>query len=878
MADLPTGTVTFLFTDIEGSTRLLQELGDGYQAVQDRHSELVLEAIRAHEGHVVRTEGDSFFVSFSSPVQAVRATVEAQRRLSTAAWPHGRALRVRMGLHTGEGVLGGGDYIGIDVNRAARIAAAGHGGQVLLSHATRGLVDHGLPEGVEIRDLGSHALKDFDEPRHLFDLVIEGLPAAFPPIRTGEGRPRASLPTPRTSFVGRERELEEVGNLLGETRLLTLTGSGGTGKTRLALRVAADQVERVEDGVFMVDLSSVTAPEMVAPTIATALGIRQDPATDLIDTLGEHLRDRDVLLILDNMEQVVEAANVVDRLLTDAPRVRILATSRVPLHLSGEHEYLVRPLPLPDPDRQELESLTTCESVMLFVERAAAVRRGFRIDEDNAESVAEIARRLDGLPLAIELAASRVKVLSPQALQERLERTLPLLTGGPRDLPERQRTLRAAIEWSHNLLQPVEQRLFARLAAFRGGWTLEAAEEVAGPDLGSDVVDGLGSLVDKSLIHQGQSRHESMWFRMLETIHEFAAERLAESGEEDEIRRRHAAFVRALAEEAEPHLMGEGQSMWLERLELEHDNIRAALDWSETTGDAEAALRTSAAIWRFWQLNGHLTEGRTRLERILAMPGASTRNALRARALGALGGILYWQADYGDLESVYQEAVDIAREVGDRRLLSRALFDLSFVPLVTAQDFEGQERLLDEARAEADPGDRALQAQLLTGVSFSRMLQGGDPAELERSIEEALAIHRELGDPLLTAENLLTLAGFRLLSGDREAARDGLRQTVAILAGRSTSVMLMMALYAAAVLEANTSDQPVRAGRLFGAVNRLKDEGGGSPPSFVVATFLGDPEAKVRSALGDEAFERAHSEGYAMTTKQAHAYVLEVVG
>jgi non-specific serine/threonine protein kinase len=365
---------------------------------------------------------------------------------------------------------------------------------------------------------------------------------------------------------------------------------------------------------------------------------------------------------------------------------------------------------------------------------------------------------------------------------------------------------------------------------------------------------------------------------MLETIHEFAAERLAESGEEEEIRRRHAAFVRALAEDAEPHLMGEGQAMWLERLELEHDNIRAALDWSVTTGDAETALRTGAAIWRFWQLNGHLAEGRTRLERILANPGASTRNALRARALGALGGIRYWQADYGDLESVYREAVDIAREVGDRRLLSRALFDLSFVPLVTAQDFERQERILEEARGEADPGDRALQAQLLSGVSFSRMLQGGDPAELERPIEEALAIHRELGDPLLTAENILTLAGFRLLSGDMEAARDGLRQVVAMLAGRSGSVMLMIALYAAAVLEANTSEQPVRAARLFGAVNRLKDEGGGSPPSFVMTTFLGDPEAKVRATLGEEAFEQAHSEGYAMTTKQAHAYVLEIVG
>jgi tetratricopeptide (TPR) repeat protein len=321
--------------------------------------------------------------------------------------------------------------------------------------------------------------------------------------------------------------------------------------------------------------------------------------------------------------------------------------------------------------------------------------------------------------------------------------------------------------------------------------------------------------------------------------------------------------------------MGEGQSIWLERLEREHDNIRAALARSETTGDAETALRTAAAIWRFWQLNGHLAEGRTRLERILAMPGASTRNALRARALGALGGIRYWQADYGDLESVYQEAVDIAREVGDRRLLSRALFDLSFVPLLTAQDFERQERILDEARAEADPGDRALQAQLLTGVSFIGMLQGRDPAELERPIEEALAIHRELGDRVLTAENILSLAGLRLVGGDLEAAREGLRQAVAILGEPNSPVMLTMGLTAMAMLEAKPQGDPVRAARLLGAVSRIKDEGFGGPPSFVLSGFFGDPEADLRTALGEDAYERALAEGYAMTREQARSYLIE---
>jgi predicted ATPase len=729
---------------------------------------------------------------------------------------------------------------------------------------------------VGVRDLGGHALKDFDEPRHLFDLVIEGLPTHFPPIRTLERLGRTSLPAPRTSFIGREREVEEIRDLLAEVRLLTLTGPGGTGKTRLALRAAADQVERVEDGVFLADLSAVTDLELVPSTIAAALGVRHDPGTDLLDTLAGHLRERSVLLVLDNVEQVVEAAPMVDRLLNAAPRLRVLATSRVPLHLSGEHEYLVRPLPLPDPDRPELEAVSTCESVRLFVERAAAVRRGFQVDEDNAGSVAEITRRLDGLPLAIELAASRIKMLSPQALLERLERRLPLLTGGPRDLPERQRTLRGAIEWSHDLLEPDEQRLFARLAVFRGGWTLEAAEAVAGPDLGSEVIDGLGSLVDRSLIRQEQSRQGEVRFRMLETIHEFAAERLAASREEQEIRRRHAEHVRDLAEEAEPHLRGQGQALWLKRLEREHDNVRAALDWAEAASESETALRAAAAIWRFWQLRGHLAEARTRLERVLALPEAKARTALRARALSALGGIAYWLNDYGVIGPMYEEAVDIARETGDRRLLSRALFDLSFVPLVTNQDFDRQGELLQEALSEADEDDLALLGQIWSGFGYVHAFRMSELAAGIESVEKALAIHTELGDPWLMAEDLNGLAGLRLLLGEPEVARENLREAVVILAEADSPLMLGSALTSLAVLAKHEGDD-VAVARLFGALSRIEDEGGGAPPPLAHVAF-GDPEGQARAALGDEAFDRAHAEGYAMTMAQARAYAVELAG
>lgn len=874
MPDLPTGTITFLFTDIEGSTRLLQQLGEGYRAVQECHHDIMRAAIREANGHVVRTEGDSFFVAFRRPLDAVGAAVAAQRALAESDWPHGEPLRVRMGVHTGEGVAGGDDYLGLDVHRAARIAAAGHGGQVLISDAIRGLVDHTLPQGVIIRDLGTHRLKDIEHPEHLYDLVIDGLLAEFPPIRTLQG-PRTNLPPPRTSLVGRDREVAEIRDLLSRARLVTLVGPGGTGKTRLALSVAAEEIDQFDDGVWLVGLGAVTDSGVVPSKIAISLGVREDPAANLVETLADRLRHRDLLLVLDNIEQVIEAATMVDRLLDQAPRLRILTTSRVPLHLSGEHEYHVEPLPLPRPERAgALTTLERCESVMLFVERAGAVRHGFRLTEGNAAAIAEIVRRVDGLPLAIELAARRVKLLTPQALLHRLEQRLPLLSGGARDLPERQRTLRGAIAWSHDLLDAEEQRLFARLAAFRGGWTLESAEAMCGPGLATDVLDGLFSLVDQSLVRQEQTWDGDLRFQLLETIHEFATERLRASGEEEQVHRRHAQHLRDLAEEAEPHLMGEGQAEWLQRLEREHDNLRAALDWAEAVGDADTALRMSAAIWRFWQQHGHLAEARARLERIMALPGAEVRGALRVRALGALGGIVYWQNHYEAMRRPYEEAVEIAREVGEPRLLARALFDLSFVPMVTAQDFERTEQLLGEALAVAPEDDRVLQAQIWTSLGYLRAVEGSDPAAGIEPIERAVAIHRQVGDRMLTGEALMGLAGLRMLIGEWEAAREQFREAVTILLEPHRPLMLAIAMFALSFLATRDGDHE-QAARLLGAWTRIKDEGGGVPPTFLLAHFFGDPEGDARRALGEEGYERARAEGYSMTPDQARAYALD---
>ena len=446
MPELPTGTVTFLFTDIEESTRLLQRVGDeAYGDLLAAHARVLREAIAAGSGIEVQTEGDAFFAAFPTAAGALLAAVHAQRALSRHPWPDGNAVRVRMGVHTGEGILGGDNYIGLDVHRAARIGAAGHGGQVLISAATRGLVESALPKGVGLRDLGAHRLKDIEQPEHLHQLLVEGLSDRFPPIRTLDAS-QTNLPPQRTSFVGREHEAAQATAILDRVRLLTLTGPGGIGKTRLALKVAADALGRFADGVYMADLSPIDGPSLVPAAIVRALQVREQPGRDPLDSLADHLRDLEVLLVVDNLEHLLEAASVVGRLLDAAPRLTVLATSRVPLHIAGEHEFPVPPMALPDGvDRPDLEELSRYEAVRLFVERASAVRPGFRLTPENAAAIAQITVQLDGLPLAIELAAGRAKLLDPDAILARLGTRLSLLTGGARDLPARQQTLRAAI-------------------------------------------------------------------------------------------------------------------------------------------------------------------------------------------------------------------------------------------------------------------------------------------------------------------------------------------------------------------------------------------------------------------------------------------------
>jgi predicted ATPase/class 3 adenylate cyclase len=649
MAELPTGTVTLLFTDIEGSTRLLRRVGDAYADLLGEHRRLLADAFEHHRGAIVDSEGDAFFVAFASARDAVAGAEAAQRALAEHPWPGDEELRVRMGLHTGEPRLVDGRYVGLDVHHAARVMAAAHGGQVLLSESTRALLD----DATRLRDLGEHRLKDLSHPQRLYQLDVDGLPTEFPPLKTLDNRP-TNLPVQPNELIGRERELEEAAALLTNgLRALTLTGPGGTGKTRLALQLAADVVEEFPDGVFFVSLAPVRDWELVAPTIARTLGLREQPGETVLETLDGYLGDKALLLVLDNFEQVLAAAPAVAGLSASASQLKLLVTSRTPLRLSGERTYPVPPLEL-------------TESVRLFAARAHAAALDFDVTEENQDAVAEICRRLDGLPLAIELAATRIRSLPPPALLRRLDQRLKLLTGGAQDLDERQRTLRGTIEWSYELLPQAERELFARLGVFVGGSRLDAAEALCG-GIEIDVLDGLQSLVEKSLLRQRPDADGEPRFWMLETIREFALELLGEAGTLEEARRAHAEWFLALAEHVDLESRTGDQGALFEQLEADNANLRAAVDWAEEMRDADLLLRLATALWRFWATRGHIEEGTTVLENALAVAGRRPAHALLGLCTLRL---LSGQGD--GLEDDIREALRACEELGDDYGLAQA--------------------------------------------------------------------------------------------------------------------------------------------------------------------------------------------------------------
>jgi predicted ATPase/class 3 adenylate cyclase/Tfp pilus assembly protein PilF len=775
MADQPTGTVTLLFTDIEGSTKLWEENPRGMEVALTRHDALLWEAIEGHGGFVFKTVGDAFCAVFPSALGALEAALAAQRGLFSEAWGEEiGALRARMALHTGTTHERGGDYFGPPVNRVARLLSAGHGGQVLLSSSTQELVRDHLPPQTHLRDLGERRLKDLSRPERVFQLTAPDLPSEFPPLRTLESRTN-NLPLQATPLIGREREVEAACGLLrnSETRLLTLLGPGGTGKTRVGLQVAAELADDFEDGVFFVPISAITDPALVAPSIARVLGLSEgaQPPEELLEG---YLRDRQTLLLLDNLEQVIEAAPVVGRLLSSAANLKILATSRIPLGLYGEYEFPVPPLSLPDPDSLPiLEHLTEYEAVRLFVERARAVRPDFFLTEENGPAVVEICARLDGLPLAIELAAARIKLLPPQVLLDRLGNRLKLLTGGARNLPERQRTLRNAIEWSYELLDEGEKLLFGRLGVFSGGATLKAIDAVcdARGDLPTDAFDGVSSLLDKSLLRQEEGAAGEPRFAMLETIHEFASVMLEESGEVEAVRCAHAEYFLALAEEAEPKLWGAEDAAWLDRLEREHDNMRVALSWAIEHEEATLALRLGAALRWFWYMEGYYGEGRRWLEAALGKDWGAAAAEARARALEGVGWLAWGQGDLDRAQAAAKEGLKLSAEAGLGDVVAADLLNVLGEGVARQRgDYEWAEELLTESlalyRKAGDIRGVAWSLCNLANVSSDR----GNYEQAKRLYEEGLALSRELAGAELLGAHLINLGYESLLEGEPERA------------------------------------------------------------------------------------------------------------
>ena len=836
--DLPAGTVTFLFTDVEGSTELLHELGaERYGEALAEHRRVIREACAAEGGVEVDTQGDAFFFAFARAPAALAAADAFVEQLASGP------IRVRVGLHTGTPLLTEGGYVGGDVHRAARIAAAGHGGQVLVSAPTASLVER------DLRDLGEHRFKDLAAAERVFQLGA----ADFPPLRS---RYRTNLPIPANPLIGRKKELVDVLRLLrdGATRVVTITGAGGAGKTRLAIRAARESVESFEDGVILVELAPLAESALVVRAIAQELGVMETGTRPLVEGLITHLAAKKTLLVLDNFEHVAAASLDVARLIAACPDLTVLVTSRVPLRIQGEREFAVPPLELPPPAAPAHELLDFA-AVQLFDERARGIRSDFVISDENGSAVAALCARLDGLPLAIELAAARTRILSPEAMLPLLESRLDFLQDGGSDRPSRQRTLRDSIGWSHDLLGEHDRTLFRRLAIFRGGCTLAAAAAVCQVD---DVFAGLTTLVEHGLVTNRWATEGEPRFEMLETIAEFARERLAASGELDEVARRHADYLASFAEEAAPNLLFDARRPWLLRLDDERDNIRAALARAVEHDEAGPALRILGALslW-YWR---SFVEGLEWAERVLGLPSAAEPTSARARALftGQICAI-----GVGDLEAIRRfggESVALSRALGDDKCLA---FGLAFLPRGWPFDAEraaefGDEAILVGERTRnpwiaarmkmlralsamnfadgvtaAELGGQAFAAFDALDDSWSRsmasvaygfgLLQRGELDGAREALRDSLPPLVEVGDLKMATAASIVLAMVERSAQDDESSARSFEQALGfcVEAGDPATAPLCLAGMAASI----SAREPERAGRLLGAARALFDSG-----------------------------------------------------
>jgi predicted ATPase/class 3 adenylate cyclase len=894
---LPRGTVTFLFSDIEGSTRLLARLRDRYTDVLRAHHRTLRAAFREHRGHEVHTEGDAFFVAFARATDAIAAAVSAQRALAAHRWPEGvDDLRVRMGVHTGEAEVSGDDYVGLDVHRAARICSAAHGGQVLVSSSTRELVAGDLASDVGLRDVGEHRLKDLERAERLFQIVARGLPADFPSPRSeapADGAARGLPPAPNRT-VGREADVQAIVRRIRAdgVRLLTLTGPGGVGKTRLAVEAAREMQAEFPDGAGFVSLAALGRHEDVAAAIVTALGIVVLSGETAASAVMRHLAAKQLLLVMDNLEHLLGAAPFIGEVLAACPQLAVVATSREPLALQAEARYPVQTLAAP-------------AAIALFGERARAHDPAFRPDDGNAAHVAEICRRVDGLPLAIELAAARCALLSPAEIARRLDAALG--APGPRDAPERQRTLRATIDWSHELLDEPERACFARFAVFSGGATVAAAEAVTGASL-----DTLDRLVAKSLLARSRAAEGSTRLLMLETVRAYAGERFAALSDAENVRERHHAHYLDVAERhgSEQALRSADGQAHAAALDAEIDNLPAALAWAVGRGDAERALRLTVALGTYWLMRNRYGEAVEWIDRALGLPGADAHLVLRARALCFKGWSMWPLGRGGEQPAVLAESEAAARRAGDPVVLSRVLElrsdrattagQMDRAEAYAAEALEHATRAGDEwaiatawsrkavasatiaelrerteraAAALAAAGNVRSLADVLSAVSYAAMCMGSDE-DAKAFVARAVPIARELGGGYVA----MMLAGngglAALFTGDVAAARDAFREELTLcrrLVVQPFAREALMGLAAVAAVEGEDD----RAARLHGAAEAFRYDDPVDEVQERLATVFFAP---ARERHGPEAWDAAAGEGNALSFADAVAYGLEEEG
>lgn len=920
MSNLPTGTVTFLFTDIEGSTRLAQEYPKEMPALLARHNEILHQTIQAYHGFVFRIVGDSFSAAFDTALDALFAALDVQQKLQNETWSPA-PIKVRMGIHTGTAQVKddvhGPFYEGYaTLALTQRIMSVGHGGQILLSQTTRDLVKDRQSAKTELRDMGEHRLKDIFKPEHLYQVVAANLHSEFPPLKTLDAQ-NHNLPEQLTSFIGREHELTEARKLLASTRILTFIGPGGTGKTRLSLQIAAEQISEFKDGVWLIELARLANPTYVVSTIASTFNLREGHGMSLIDIITDYVRDKQLLLVLDNCEHLVEAcAQISDHLLHNCPKLKIIASSREALGISGETVYRVPSLSLPQEvqSSQDPGSLMNYEATRLFTERAVRTNPQFVLTIDNAPHITQICSRLDGIPLAIELAAARVKLFTPQQIAERLDDRFKLLTGGSRTALPRQQTLRALIDWSFLTLTETEQHALCRLAVFSGGWSFEAAESVLGE---LEAMDGLSGLVNKSLVNVEEQDGESH-YRYLETIRQYAMEKLVETGDTVDTRDRHLAYFMEYARNAEEHFITEQRPLWVNRFEMDHDNFRSALSWA-LESDPPSALQMVSSLSAFWLSRSYMREGcswceaaisraealslsdpnvdsaRAQAYSALAMLSINRGEHQKGQAASRMGVALERKLDQplqlaralhflgmasafsGDVKEAFdslRESEAICRKFGYKDELASVLQSFAYATMEIhgAQAAEQLQSYLDESLALSQGSPDPEAAVRIEGILAKLAFYRGDLTEARKHADLMLDLHREMGDQLSVTGHQSGMAHVARQLGNFEEALALYRETLPDWQkiGHRGAVAHQLECFA---FIAKAQEQGERAVKLIGAAEALR-ETSHSPMTPQERVEYDNEVASLRAGMDERTFLSLWAEGRAMTMQQAIEFAL----